>query len=55
MQQPTIHLVETASGKVWRVCYGGTCRDHAQQWQAKVFLHQMQQAGHNETPPTIAS
>lgn len=25
----------------WRVCYNGMCRDHAQDWQAFIFFHQM--------------
>jgi hypothetical protein len=41
MPQPTIHLIDTYNGKVWRVCCAGMCKDHAQQWQAMVFWHQM--------------
>ncbi len=28
-------------GNVWRVCLAGMCKDHQQEWQAKVFYHQM--------------
>ena len=40
---------------MWRVCTNGICKEHRQEWQAKVYLHQMQQARYNEAPPTIAS
>jgi hypothetical protein len=26
---------------MWRVCINGMCRDHAQDWQALIFYHQM--------------
>ena len=28
-------------GNVWRVCANGICKEHQQEWQAKVFYHQM--------------
>ena len=28
-------------GDMWRVCADGICREHQQEWQAKVFYHQM--------------
>jgi hypothetical protein len=28
-------------GSMWRVCSNGICREHQQEWQAKVFYHQM--------------
>jgi|DEB0MinimDraft_6_1074348.scaffolds.fasta_scaffold00627_9 hypothetical protein len=28
-------------GDTWRVCIAGMCKDHKQEWQAKVFYHQM--------------
>lgn len=35
--EPTIQR----HGDVWRVCVAGMCKDHRQEWQAKVFYHQM--------------
>jgi len=26
---------------MWRVCTNGVCREHHQEWQAKVYYHQM--------------
>ena len=26
---------------MWRVCTNGVCKEHQQEWQAKVFYHQM--------------
>lgn len=26
---------------MWRVCTNGVCREHQQEWQAKVYYHQM--------------
>jgi hypothetical protein len=26
---------------VWRVCVAGMCKEHQQEWQARVFYHQM--------------
>ena len=26
---------------IWRVCANGTCKEHQQEWQAKVYYHQM--------------
>jgi hypothetical protein len=28
-------------GSIWRVCANGICKEHQQEWQAKVFYHQM--------------
>lgn len=28
-------------GNLWRVCAAGMCKEHQQEWQAKVFYHQM--------------
>ena len=28
-------------GAIWRVCANGICKEHQQEWQAKVFYHQM--------------
>jgi len=28
-------------GNMWRVCVDGICREHQQEWQAKVYYHQM--------------
>jgi hypothetical protein len=28
-------------GSMWRVCTDGVCREHQQEWQAKVYYHQM--------------
>jgi hypothetical protein len=28
-------------GSMWRVCTDGICREHQQEWQAKVYYHQM--------------
>jgi hypothetical protein len=28
-------------GSMWRVCTNGVCREHQQEWQAKVYYHQM--------------
>jgi hypothetical protein len=28
-------------GDMWRVCADGICKEHQQEWQAKVFYHQM--------------
>jgi hypothetical protein len=28
-------------GDTYRVCVAGMCKDHQQEWQAKVFYHQM--------------
>lgn len=41
MTGPTIHKVSTPHGWVYRVCLNGMCKDHAQDWQAWVFYHQM--------------
>ena len=26
---------------IWRVCANGVCKEHRQEWQAKVYYHQM--------------
>ena len=26
---------------MWRVCANGVCKEHRQEWQAKVYYHQM--------------
>jgi hypothetical protein len=28
-------------GSMWRVCADGVCKEHRQEWQAKVYYHQM--------------
>jgi hypothetical protein len=28
-------------GATWRVCANGICKEHQQEWQARVFYHQM--------------
>jgi hypothetical protein len=28
-------------GSIWRVCANGICKEHHQEWQARVFYHQM--------------
>ena len=28
-------------GSIWRVCANGVCKEHQQEWQARVFYHQM--------------
>ena len=28
-------------GSMWRVCTNGVCKEHRQEWQAKVYYHQM--------------
>ena len=28
-------------GSTWRVCTDGICKEHRQEWQAKVYYHQM--------------
>jgi hypothetical protein len=28
-------------GSTWRVCTNGVCKEHRQEWQAKVYYHQM--------------
>lgn len=28
-------------GSMWRVCTDGICKEHRQEWQAKVYYHQM--------------
>lgn len=39
------HHLATATiehiGVIWRVCANGICKEHQQEWQAKVFYHQM--------------
>ena len=39
------HHLATASieysNNVWRVCVAGMCKEHQQEWQARVFYHQM--------------
>jgi hypothetical protein len=38
------HLATTTIehiGSMWRVCTDGVCREHQQEWQAKVYYHQM--------------
>ena len=29
------------TNNVWRVCVAGMCKEHQQEWQARVFYHQM--------------
>jgi hypothetical protein len=28
-------------GNTWRICNNGICIEHRQEWQARVFYHQM--------------
>lgn len=39
------HHLATATiehiGAIWRVCGNGICKEHQQEWQARVFYHQM--------------
>jgi hypothetical protein len=39
------HHLATATiehiGAIWRVCGNGICKEHRQEWQARVFYHQM--------------
>jgi hypothetical protein len=37
MSVPTVELVETSNGAVWRVCGLGYCTEHRQRWQAEVM------------------
>lgn len=40
MNLPTIELIETKDGKIWRVVYAGMVKEHRQEWQARVFYQQ---------------
>lgn len=37
MSVPTVELVETKKGPIWRVCGLGYCTEHRQRWQAEVM------------------
>jgi hypothetical protein len=37
MPQPTIERIDNT----WRVCSDGVCKEHRQEWQAKVYYHQI--------------
>ena len=37
MSVPTVELVETSKGPIWRVCGLGYCTEHRQRWQAEVM------------------
>lgn len=37
--EPEIYRVKTNAGIVWRVCVAGICKEHWQDWQARVFYH----------------
>ena len=32
-------------GSIWRVCCNGVCKEHQQEWQARVFYHQITATG----------
>jgi len=38
MDEPTVELVETSKGPMWRVCGLGYCTEHRQRWQAEVLF-----------------
>ena len=40
MNLPSIELIETKDGKIWRVIYAGMVKEHRQEWQARVFYEQ---------------
>ncbi len=46
MPRPTIEYING----IWRVCCGGICREHRQDWQAVVFYHQMMAMDEPEPP-----
>jgi len=37
MPQPTIERINNT----WRVCSNGVCKEHHQEWQARIFFHQL--------------
>jgi len=37
MPQPTIERIDNT----WRVCSNGICKEHHQEWQARIFFHQL--------------
>ena len=40
----TLHSAATTIehiNSIWRVCTNGVCKEHQQEWQAKVYYHQM--------------
>lgn len=40
MNAPTLELIQTPNGPLWRVSYAGMVKEHRQEWQAKVFYQQ---------------
>ncbi len=40
-QKPTLIVVSTDAGRVYRVTYAGMTREHEQEWQARIFYEQM--------------
>jgi len=40
MEHRLAHITIEHVGSIWRVCSGGICREHEQEWQARVFWHQ---------------
>lgn len=40
---------------VYRVCIAGICKEHKQEWQAKVFYHQMQATAQPPAPDPKAN
>lgn len=40
MKPPTLELINTKNGDVWRVTYAGMIKEHRQEWQARVFYEQ---------------
>jgi len=41
----TIDQVEIDGRMAWRVCDGDQCREHEQEWQARVWLHSLNSPG----------
>ena len=45
MAYPTMQVAKNKNGeKVWRVTYAGMIREHAQEWQARVWFQEALQA-----------
>ena len=41
----SIDRIESGCRVVWRVCEGGQCREHEQEWQARIWLHSLSSPG----------
>lgn len=41
MEHHSDRIIIEHVGNMWRVCAAGICKEHRQEWQAKVFYHQM--------------